>query len=234
MLRSLNAITKESAVVAMILGRPTPDPGLGAPVELLGGNTGGLLDLFGIGEALPSERIAAEEAPPALLQIEPARSRRNEDVIEARMPFQPGTRLQTIVTAEIVADDEDVSVRVVGLDVGQQSNVAFRIARSRTARQLLAITHPQGPVDPRLLRPAAIIHLRFDAVPVRRPARSGGKRARYYGTEFVGADGRRALGWLGVVGDDRRPFGAKSLSRAVPQLWVWRHRTPSRKRMVRI
>jgi hypothetical protein len=234
MLRSLNAITKESAVVAVILGRPTPDPGLGAPVELLGGNTGGLLDLFGRGLALPSEGIAAEEAPPALLQIEPARSGGNEDVREARMPFQPGTRLQTIVTAEIVADDEDVSVRVVGFDVGQQSNVAFRIARSRTARQLLAITHAQRPVDPRLLRPAAIIHLRFDAVPVGRPARSGGKRARYYGAEFVGADGRRALGWLSVVGDDRRPFGTKSLSRAVPQLWVWRHRTPSRKRMVRI
>ncbi len=233
-LRSLNAITKESAVVAMILGRPTPDPGFGPPVELLGSNAGGLLDLFGVGEALPSERIAAEEPPPALLQIEPARSCRNEDVMDAWMPFQPGTRLQTVVAAEIVADDEDIAAGVVRFNIGQQSNVAFRVARSRTARQLLAIAHVQGSVDPRLLGPAAIIHLRFDAVPVGRPASSRGKRARHYGAEFVGAEGRRSLGWLGVVGDDRRPFGMKSPSRAVPQLWVWRHRTPSRKRMVRI
>jgi hypothetical protein len=233
-LRSLNAVTKESAVMAVILGRPTPDPGFGPPVELLGGDAGGLLDLLGIGEALPDKSIAAEEAPPPLLQIEPARSCRNEDMMQARMLFQPGTRLQTVVTAEIVADNEDVASGVVSFNVGQESNVAFRVARSRTTRQLLAIAHAQGSVDPRLLGPAAIIHLRFNAMPVGRPARSRGKRARHYGAEFVGADGRRALGWLGVVGDDRRPFGMKSLSRAVPQLWVWRQRTPSRKRMVRI
>ena len=234
MLRSLNAVTKESAVVAVILGRPTPDPGFGSPIELIGGDAGGLLDLLGISEALPSKRVAAEEAPPALLQVQPAGSCWNEDVVEAWMPFQPGTRLQTIMTAEIVADDEDVSVRVVGFDIGKPRNVAFRIARSRTARQLLAIAHPQGSVDPRLLWSAAIIHFRFDAVTVGRPARSRGKGARHYGAEFVGADGSLPFGWLGIVADDRRPFGTKSLSRGVPQLWVWRQRTPSRKRMVRI
>ena len=53
LLYSLNAVRKESAVVAVVLGRPTPDPGLGAQVELLGGHMGSLLDLLGIGEALP-------------------------------------------------------------------------------------------------------------------------------------------------------------------------------------
>jgi hypothetical protein len=133
-LRSLNAVTKESAVMAVILGRPSPDPGFGPPVELLGSDAGGLFNLIGISKALPSQRVAAEEAPPALLQIEPARSRWNEDVMEARMLFQPSTRLQAIMTAEIVADDEEVSGWVVGFDIGQQSNVAFRIARSRAAR----------------------------------------------------------------------------------------------------
>src|SRR6266581_2010506 len=33
-LRSLKAIRKEAAVVAMIFGRSTPDPGVGSPVEL--------------------------------------------------------------------------------------------------------------------------------------------------------------------------------------------------------
>ena len=119
MLRSLNTVTKEAAVVAVILSRPTPDPGLGSSVELRGGDAGGLLDLLGISEALPSKCVATEEAPPALLQVQPAGSGRNEDMMQARMPFQPGARLQTIVTAEIVTDDEDVSGGVVGFDVAQ-------------------------------------------------------------------------------------------------------------------
>ncbi len=67
MLRSLKAITKEATVVAMVLGRSTPDPGIGAPIELSGRDASGLLNFIGVGKALPSERIASEEAPPALL-----------------------------------------------------------------------------------------------------------------------------------------------------------------------
>src|SRR5258706_1276481 len=51
-LRSLNAITKEATIVAMILGRASPDPGLSPQVELSGGDAGGLLNLLGIGKAL--------------------------------------------------------------------------------------------------------------------------------------------------------------------------------------
>ena len=196
----------------MILRRSSPDPRLGARIELRGGDTGGLFDLFGVGKTLSGKRIPAKEAPPALLQLPPARSRWNEDEMQTRLPFQRGARLQAIVSAEIVADHEDVAAGVVGIDIGQQSNVAFGIPRSRTASQLFAIAYAQSPVDPRLLRSAAIIQLRFDAVPVGRPAWGWGKGARHYGAEFVGADGRRPLGWIGVVGDDRRPFGTKSLS----------------------
>src|SRR5258706_8259954 len=60
------------------------------------------------------------------------------------------------------------------------------------------------------------------------------KGAGHYGPEFVGADGRRACRWLAVVADDRGPFGTKSLSRGVPQLWVCRQRTLSRTRIRRI
>ena len=127
--------------MAVILGWSSPDPGLGPQIELLGGHTCGLLDLFGIGEALASQRVPAKKAPPALLQIEPARSRRNEDVMQTRMPFQPGARLQTIVTAEIVADQEDVSAGVVGFDIGQQSDVPLGVARSSTPGQFLAIAY---------------------------------------------------------------------------------------------
>jgi hypothetical protein len=68
-LRSLKAIRKETAIVAMILGRPTPDPRFGSPVELRGRDARGLLNLVRIGKALSSQRIAAEEPPPALLQV---------------------------------------------------------------------------------------------------------------------------------------------------------------------
>jgi len=64
-LRSLNAVTKESSVMAVILGRSTPDPGLGAPIQLLGSHTGGLFDLFGIGKTLAGQCIATKQTPTA-------------------------------------------------------------------------------------------------------------------------------------------------------------------------
>jgi hypothetical protein len=52
LLRSLKAITKESPVVAVILRRSTPNPRIGATVELSGGDARGLLNLIGIGKTL--------------------------------------------------------------------------------------------------------------------------------------------------------------------------------------
>ena len=127
-LSSLNTVTKESAIAAMILGWASPDPGVGSQVELSGRDTRGLLNLFGIGKTLPGERIAAEETPPALLQVEPAGPGGDEDVMDAWMLFQPGARLQAGVTAEIVGDDEEISSGIVSFDVGEQGNVAFRVA----------------------------------------------------------------------------------------------------------
>ncbi len=218
----------------MILGRASPDPRLGSQVELRGSDAGSLLDLLGIGKTLPRKGITAEEAPPALLQIEPARSGRNEDVMDARILFEPGARLETVVTGEIIADDEDLSRRIVGFDVGEQSDIALGVTRSRASRQFFAIAHPQCPIDPGFLGSASVVERRFDAMSSGRPARGRIKGARHYRPEFVGADGRRALRRLGVVADDRRSFGTKSLSRGVPQLCVCRHRTPSRRRMRRI
>jgi hypothetical protein len=56
------------------MARTSPDPGFGPQVELSGGNAGGLLDLLGVGKTLPGERIAAEEAPPTLLEVEQSRA----------------------------------------------------------------------------------------------------------------------------------------------------------------
>jgi hypothetical protein len=233
MLSSLNAVTKNTSIVTPGLGRPSPDPGLGSPVELGGGHTGRLLDFPGIGKTLACEGITPEQAPPALLEIQPARSRGNEDLVEAWMRFQPGTRLQAIVAAQIIGDDEDIPAGIVRFDGFEQFNVAFGVTRGGTSGDFLAIAHPERPIHPGFFRPPTIIERRFDAVPIGRPARRRIKGAWHYWSQFVGADGRRPFGGRGVVGDDRGSFGTKSLSRGSLQLCVWRQRTLSRKRMRR-
>ena len=215
-------------------GGSPPDPRLSASIELSRRDASGLCDLVGIGEALPRKGIATEEQPPALLEIEPACTRRNEDLVQARMLGEPGAGLGTGVARQVVGDNVDIATRVIRLDILQESDVVCRVARSGTSGQLLAIAHPQCPVDPGFLRSPAVIQRRFDAVSSGRPTWGWGEGPWNYWPEFIGADGRRPFGRLGVVGDDRGPFGTKSSSSLLPQLWVRRQRTPSRSKMVRI
>ena len=188
-LRSLKAITKEAAIVAMILGRSTPDPRFGSPVELSGRDARGLLNLIRVGKALSSQGIAAEEAPPALLQVKPAGAFGNEDLMEPRMLRQPGAGLGTVVAGEVVSDDEDVTRRIVGFDVSEQGNVVRRVTRGGALGQFLAIAYAQRSIDPGFLGAATVIHERFDAVPIGRPAGRRREGAWHYWPEFVGADG---------------------------------------------
>lgn len=96
-------------------------------VELSRRDTSGPLNLVRIGKALSSQRIAAEEAPPALLQIEPARSCGDEDVMKTRMRFEPGARLQAVVAAQVIGNHVDVASRIIRFNVGQQSDVVLRV-----------------------------------------------------------------------------------------------------------
>ncbi len=123
-------------------GGPSPDPRFGSPIELCCGHLHRLLNLISISKALPSERITSEEAPPALLQIEPASPFGNENMLNTRVLRQPGACFQAVVTTEIVRDDEDVPLGIVRFDVLEQLNVVLGIARSRTAGDLLAIADP--------------------------------------------------------------------------------------------
>ena len=110
------------------LGRSTPDPGLGASIELSRGDPVGLFDLVGIGKTLPGQGIATKETPPALLQIKSAGSCWNEDRMEARMPGQPDPGLGTVIAAEISSDNEDVARRIIGFDVLKECDGVRRVA----------------------------------------------------------------------------------------------------------
>ena len=78
-----------TAKVAMSWRGAAPDPRLGPAVELLCRQAGGLINLVGVEEALASEGITPVQAPPALLQIEPARARGDGHLLNARVVRQP-------------------------------------------------------------------------------------------------------------------------------------------------
>jgi hypothetical protein len=50
----------------------TPDPRIGVAIELGGRDPGNRGDIVGVSEGLSGEGFAAEEPPPAFLQVEPA------------------------------------------------------------------------------------------------------------------------------------------------------------------
>ena len=127
-LNSLNPVTKEPARVTMSFGRSSPDPGPGPSVELHGGHAPGQVDFTRVGKALTSKGIAAEEPPPALLQIEPAGTFRDEHVVQTWVVCHPGTCLQAVMTTEVVRNHEDVAGGIVGFDQFEQLDVVRRIA----------------------------------------------------------------------------------------------------------
>jgi hypothetical protein len=165
-LRSLNPVTKDTPIMTMILGRASPDPRLSSPVELSRPDTRRLLDFRGGGETLSSQGIAAEQAPPAFLQIQPACSCRDKDVMEARMLGHPGAGLSAIMAAEIICDNEDVAAGIVGFDVLEERDVVGRVTRGGTPGQFLTITHTQRSIHPGFFGATTVIQRCFDTVPI--------------------------------------------------------------------
>jgi hypothetical protein len=131
--------------------------------------------------------------------------------MDARMLLQPRTGLEAVMAASVIGDHEDVACGVISLHVRKPRDGAFRVVRVSPPGQLLAVAHPSCPVHPGFFGSSAVIHVRFDAMPIRRPAWGGIKGGRHSWSEFSGTDGSLALRWLRVVGDDRRPFGTRVL-----------------------
>lgn len=110
--------------------------------------------------------------------------------MEPRMLCHPVPRLSTVMTAEIIGDDEDIAGRIVGFDILEQSDVVGRVTRSGTPGQFLTVTHAQGSIHPGFFGATAVIQWRFDTMAVGRPGRGRGESAGHYWPQFVGADGR--------------------------------------------
>ncbi len=89
--------------------------------------------------------------------------------------------------------EKDVARRIVGFDVGEEGNGARRVARGSALGQFLAIAYAQRSIDPGFLGATTVIHERFDAVPIGRPARRRGEGSWNSWPEFVGVDDRRPL-----------------------------------------
>jgi hypothetical protein len=165
-LHSSKAVRKESAQMAPRFRRSSPDPRFGSVVELLRGGLPCPVNLVSIGKTLVGERVTAEEAPPALLQIQPTRAFGNEHLLDARMVRQPGARLQAVVTAQVVGDNENIARRIVSFDVFEELNVVLGVARRGTPRDLFAIAYPQCAIDPDLLVTTTVLKRGFDAMTI--------------------------------------------------------------------
>ncbi len=127
-LHSSKAVHETTTKVTMWRWGPSPDPGLSPRVEVGGGDACCLLDLLGVGEVLAGERLAAEEAPPAFLQVEPTGARRDGHRMDPRMDRQPLLDGPTGVAGEIVRDQGELALRIGVLKRGEEREVADRVA----------------------------------------------------------------------------------------------------------
>jgi hypothetical protein len=152
--------------------RPTPDPGLGMPIEVGGGELGNNGNVFAGGQGGAGKGFAAKDAPPAFDQIQPGRADRNKGVLDARMVCQPFPNRTTAVAGKVVGNQMQLALRIRLVKRLQQREVASRIAGERRLREYLAILHAERTIHPHLLRSPGIVQRYLDAMARRRPARS--------------------------------------------------------------
>src|SRR5262249_31122529 len=125
---SSKAVDNTTTQVAVWWRWAPPDPGVGSGVEVLRGNARRLVDLLGIGEVLAGEGLAAEEAPRAFLQDEPAGPRRERDRVDARMLPQPLLDGRTGVAGEVVTDQVQVAGGIGGGERLEEVQIAGGVA----------------------------------------------------------------------------------------------------------
>ena len=115
------------------------------------------------------EGFSAEETPPTFLEIEPACTFGNEDLVNSRMSVQPCHNRRALVAGEIVCDHVEIAIRIGLIDRVQQAHIAGGVARTRRQRQFVPIAHPQRSIDPDFLRPPTVLQGHFDPMVIRSP-----------------------------------------------------------------
>lgn len=93
--------------------RSSPDPGLGAMVQLAGRNRRRRLDLGMVGEALPRKGIPPKDPPPSFDEIEPAGTFGGWFDVHSGMGGQPLLDGTTGMAGKVVGDQVEVAGRVV-------------------------------------------------------------------------------------------------------------------------
>ena len=96
----------------MALGRASPDPGFRVAIEMLGRNLGHVGDVVIIGQRLSSKGFAPEDPPPALNQIQPGRSYRNESMLDAGMGFEPLPNRTAGMAGQVIGNQVQVPGRI--------------------------------------------------------------------------------------------------------------------------
>jgi hypothetical protein len=234
MLRSLNAVNKKATTRARRWRWALPDPRVSALVELLGGDTRGLVNFLMVSKGLTSQGFMAKEAPPTFLQIEPTRAFGNENLMKAWVVKQPSPNRRAGMARQVVSDQIEVALRICLVDDVQQAQIALRIACWRGQGQFMAVRHTQGAIHPHFIGSATVFKGRFHPMAVRGPTRRGREGAGRDWSQFIDTHDCAIHGRLGVEADDRCPFGTKSGSVLVAQAWMPRQRTFSLSRIRRI
>ena len=103
-------------------------------VELLGSYPRGQLDLLRIGKALSCEGFSSKQPPPRLLEVEPARPYRDEDLLHSRVFLHPLSDGRTLVARKVVGDQVEVAFGVCLGNRFEQPQVSFGIARGSAER----------------------------------------------------------------------------------------------------
>ena len=129
----------------MGLGRPSPDPGFGMAIEVLGGDPGHEGNVVIIGQRLSRKGFAPEDPPPALNEIEPRRSHRNEGVLDAGMGFEPLPDRPAGVAGEVIGNQVEVARRVGAVQGLKELQVPRGVARKSGLGQRVPIADQSAP-----------------------------------------------------------------------------------------
>lgn len=128
MRRSSKAIHETAAAHAVWGSGAAPDPWARMAIELRGGEAGGVGDVGSVGQRDTSEGFAAEDAPPALNEVQPGGPNRDEGVLNAWVARQPVANRATAVAGQVIGDEIERAVGIGLVERLEQIQVASGVA----------------------------------------------------------------------------------------------------------